>query len=116
MAEVTHTASSGQLMVQGSLVAANDALTMQRFTTLGTVGFQLTGTWTGTVTFECTVDGSTWVALQVFPSNSSTGATTATAVGAFVLTTNAFQGVRARFSTATSGTVVATIVSRPSQF
>jgi hypothetical protein len=113
--EVVHSTDS-QLTVKGSLAATDNTLTLQRFITWGAVGFQLAGTFTGTVTFECTVDGTNWVALQVFPSNSSTGVTTATAVGVFVIANNAFQGVRVRFSTASSGTVLATIKSLPSQF
>lgn len=115
MAEVAHTTSSGQLFVQGSLTASNDTVTLARFTTWGALGFQLSGTWTGTVTFEASVDGQNFAALQVTPAGSSTGTTTATANGVWVVPNNAFQSVRARFSTATSGTVVASILSRPSQ-
>ena len=73
---------------------------------LGAVGLQLTGTWVGTVTFEATIDGRTWVALNMVPSNSATAASTATAVGAWTANVAGFLLVRARFSTATSGTVV----------
>lgn len=77
------------------------------------ISFNLTGTWTGTVTFECSADsGVSWNALNVFPINGTqTAVTTATANG---LWGNWTQPVvvtqcRARFSTATSGTVVVTL-------
>ena len=114
--EVAHPAYPGQNIMTGSLAVVDNTLTLTRFMTWGVVSFQLTGTWTGTVTFECTVDGTTWVALQVFPSTSATGATTATVNGAWAITSNPWAGVRCRFSTATSGTVVVTIKNAPSQF
>lgn len=74
---------------------------------LGAVGLQLTGTWAGTVTFEATIDGLTWVALNMVPSNSATAASTATSNGAWTANVAGFLLMRARFSTATSGTVQA---------
>jgi len=71
----------------------------------GAVGIQLTGTWVGTVTFEATIDGVTWVALNMVPSNSATAASTSTANGAWTANVAGYTTVRARFSTATSGTV-----------
>lgn len=68
------------------------------------VGLQLTGTFTGTVSFEATVDGRTWVAFNMVPSNSATAASTTTAVGAWSANCAGFSSVRARFSIATSGT------------
>lgn len=72
---------------------------------LGAVGVQLTGTWTGTVTFAATIDGLTWVSLNMVPSNSATAASTATANGAWTANVAGYLLVRARFSVATSGTV-----------
>ncbi len=74
----------------------------------GSVAFQLTGTFSGTVTFEGTIDGTNWVATQVFPVGSSTGATTATAAGIWRMNATGLKSCRARCSTYTSGTVVVT--------
>lgn len=71
-----------------------------------TTSFQLTGTFTGTVTFEASVDGTTFVGLMMYPSTSGTGALTATAVGIWAADTSGYAIARARFSTASSGTVV----------
>lgn len=75
---------------------------------------QLTGTWSGTVTFEVTVDGTNWVSFELGPTTDLSGTTssltaTATANGVWTGATRGVAGVQARFSTATSGTVVITI-------
>lgn len=69
------------------------------------VGLQLVGTWSGTVSFEATLDGRTWVAFNMVPSNSATAASSATANGAWSANCAGYEAIRARFSTATSGTV-----------
>lgn len=74
---------------------------------LGGVGLQLVGTWAGTVSFEATIDGETWVAFSMAPSNSATTATSATVNGAWSANCAGYEAVRARFSTATSGAVQA---------
>lgn len=93
-------------LLQASLVAANDALNIGVMGQ-GGVGIQLTGTWSGTVSFEASIDGATYVALNMVPSNSATPASSATANGAWTANVAGFTTVRARFSTATSGTVCA---------
>lgn len=71
------------------------------------VALQLLGTWAGTVSFEATLDevAGTWVAFNMVPSNSATAASSATANGAWSANCAGYEAVRARFSTATSGTV-----------
>lgn len=75
------------------------------------VGLQLLGTWVGTMSFEALIDGdaNVWVAFNMVPSNSATAASSATANGAWTANCGAYEAVRARFSTATSGTVRATM-------
>jgi hypothetical protein len=69
------------------------------------VGLQVSGAFVATVTFEASINGSDYVTLQMFPSNSSTGATTATAAGIWTATVAGFSLVRARISAYTSGAV-----------
>lgn len=95
--------------VQGSVTATDEAITLSRQFTAGGVAFQVTGTFSGTITFEATVDGATWVVFNVTPAASGTDVSTATAVGAWSKQNNGYAGFRARFSTATSGTPVITI-------
>ena len=77
---------------------------------LATVAFQVLGTFTATVTFEATIDGATWVALQAFPSTGSTAVTTATAPGIWIAPCAGFSLVRARV-TWTSGTSVTVLAA-----
>lgn len=89
------------------LAVANDALNIG-VVNQGGVALQLTGTWTGTVSFEASVDGATYVAFNMVPSNSATAASSATGNGCWSANCAGYSVVRARFSTATSGTVIAT--------
>ena len=50
-----------------------------------TLAFQTVGTWTGTLTIEATIDGTTYVAVLGVPAGSTTAATTV-ASGAEVIT------------------------------
>lgn len=69
------------------------------------VAFQVTGTFTATVTFQGTVNGADWVSIQAFPSTGSTGTTTATAAGVWIAPVAGLLRVRATV-TWTSGTSV----------
>lgn len=75
------------------------------------VGFQLTGTFVGTVTFEGTVDGVNWVSLavQALAETGTTHVTTATAPGIWTSNVGGLLLVRARMSAYTSGTSTATL-------
>lgn len=84
---------------------ATDEVAQMGVRGMGGVALQLLGTWSGTVTFEATIDGNTWVAFNMVPSNSATAASTATSNGAWSANCAGFDSVRARFSTATSGAV-----------
>ena len=91
------------------LLAVADALVPLDVTGLGSVGIQLTGTWVGTVSFEASVDGRTFVALNAHPSNSTTPASSATGNGVWTSNCGGFAIVRARMSSYTSGTATVTI-------
>jgi len=78
---------------------------------MATATFQVAGITTATVTFEATVDGSNWIAVQAVNLNSGTAATTATANGLYRLTALGLISVRARISAYTSGTITVTAVS-----
>jgi hypothetical protein len=71
----------------------------------GAFGVQLLGTWAGTVTFEASINGTDYVALNMVPSNSATPASTSTANGSWTANVAGFTSARARFSADTSGTV-----------
>lgn len=69
---------------------------------------QITGITTATFTFEATIDGTNWVAIQFTNLNSESAATTATADGIYRATVLGLVQVRARISSWTSGTITAT--------
>ena len=69
------------------------------------VVYQIFGTWAGTITFEGTIDNSTWVAIRAEPLTSGTLSTTTTATGLFRIDASGLFKTRTRFSTDTSGTV-----------
>jgi hypothetical protein len=78
-----------------------------------TAGFQITGTWVGTITFESTIDDETWVSVSA--TNRASGATgsTTTANGVFNIPSTGVRSVRARMSAYTSGTAVITPILSP---
>ncbi len=70
---------------------------------MGGCAFQVTGTFTGTITFEGTVNGGVWAAMVVVPIGTTAKATTTTAAGIFRGCTVGLLAVRARMSTYTDG-------------
>ena len=71
----------------------------------GQVVYQIFGTWAGTITFEGTIDNSTWASVQAEPLATGTKATTTTGSGLFRIDASGLFKTRCRFSTDTSGTV-----------
>jgi hypothetical protein len=80
---------------------------------VGRVGLQVTGTYVGTVSFEASIDGLTYVALNLLPSNSDTAASSTTSTGAWAGNVGGYAMVRARMSAYTSGTAVVTLQVAP---
>ena len=74
------------------------------------VTFQVTGISGDTITWEATIDGANWVAVQVTNLNDGSDATTATANGLYRFTCLGLMQVRARL-TRVSGTVYVTGVA-----
>lgn len=72
-----------------------------------TVGVTLTGTFSGTVQFEESADGATFVGANAAPQPSGAVVTSATSTGTWIIPAAGMQVVRARVSTYSSGTVVA---------
>jgi len=92
-----------------TVAAQDDAASVSGLPSPGFVAVQVTGTFTATITFEASVDGTNYVAFNMTPSNSGTDASTATAAGAFTKSTGAFSAFRARCSAYTSGEPVVTL-------
>jgi hypothetical protein len=92
-----------------TVAAQNDAASVSGLPSPGHVAVQVTGTFSATITFEATVDGTNYVAFNMTPSNSGTDASTATAAGAFSKPAGGYSAFRARCSTYSSGSPVVTI-------
>lgn len=74
----------------------------------GTVGIQITGTFVGTLEFEKTIDGATWVQWWVNPNGATTPVVNTTAAGFFSGPAADAKSVRVRFSAYTSGSAIVT--------
>lgn len=72
----------------------------------GSIGIQITGTWSGTITFSATVDNTNYQTLLVLPSNSLTAVTTTTTNGVFSTAVAGYTTVRIAFTAYSSGTAV----------
>jgi hypothetical protein len=95
---------SGYLQSAAAATGNGDSLDVRG---MSAAGVQLTITNTATVTFEGSLDGSTWVAIPF--TNRATGveSSTASASGLFVAGVAGVGFIRARVSAWTSGTVTA---------
>lgn len=90
-------------MSAGGIVALGDA--SEKFA--GTLGIQLVGTWTGTVTFQATIDGSTWVSILATPIDSATAVTSPAsgAVGIWTIDATNMQQIRLNCTAGGTGTL-----------
>lgn len=71
------------------------------------VRVQVAGTWTGTLQFETTVDGTNWVATHAQPvgvaAAATTAVTTTTANGSWIVDSRGAEGVRVTATAAITG-------------
>jgi len=72
----------------------------------GTTLFNITGSWTGTIVFEVSVDGTNWVSARALPryTTATPPVTQTTANGQWSIATGGVNSVRLRGNTVTSGT------------
>lgn len=98
----------------GTVAGNTQAVTLEwRETTNGAVGVQVAGSFTGTLTFEATIDGSNWVAVQVTNANSGTAVTTTTTTGLFRGAAVGLSGFRVIGSSWSANSATVTIVGLP---
>lgn len=93
-----------------SIAAVNDAAVIELDNRMGSsVAFQFVDpggpAFTGTVQFEATLDGVTWISVwaQAVAAAPGTGVTNITAAGVWRIDARGFQQVRARASAASAG-------------
>ena len=72
---------------------------------LGAVGVQIVGTFSATITFEATTDGTNWTPVMATNLEDDVRATTATAAGQYTILYGSAIRIRARISSYSSGLV-----------
>lgn len=101
--------ASGQDATVTANVAGADQATTLNLNGFGTAAVQVTGTWTATLTFEATVDGTNWFTINVFKVSDFSAVTTTAANGQWMTGVAGYRSVQVRASAYTSGTAVVTI-------
>ncbi|MDE2097856.1 MAG: hypothetical protein KGL39_11455 [Patescibacteria group bacterium] len=102
---------SGSLTASGSSCGATNCVLLNVISTAATAAVQVAGTYSGTLQFEGSVDGTNFNAIVAIPTGSVGGArvTSTTGTGAWQVNTSGFAAVRVRCSAYTSGTATVTI-------
>ena len=94
--------ASRDIQANGAINASGQSISFPIPPGTSAMGFQVTGTWTGTLTFEGSVDGQTFSNLTG-ASTFRTAATSTTINGIFILAVAGFRFIRIRASAWTSG-------------
>lgn len=110
---VTTTADAQQPFMRQSLTAVSGACPdagcmVQDVQGLASAGIQITGTWTATIQFEQSVDGTTFTTWAVTPNGGGAAVTSTTGNGLWFGPTAGARFIRTRVSAFTSGTAVIT--------
>ncbi|QPD06456.1 hypothetical protein [Synechococcus phage S-SRP01] len=95
---------AAQLNVTGSASANNTDLISVACDAYRSVNFQITGTWSGTISYQVSNDNTNWVATNVIASNGTSAVSTSTANAVVYGALNGAQYFRARFTAYASGT------------
>jgi hypothetical protein len=90
----------------GTLESPGDAVAITNITGLTAIGIQITGTWTGQLEFEVSIDGTNFVSHDVVHNILHVGVNAATGNGVFFGTIAAYKDFRVRASALSSGAAV----------
>lgn len=94
-----------RFLAQSLTLTSGNTVTLAGLNGHGTAAIQITGSWTGTVVFEGSVDGSTWSAIYLSQFGSANQQlTSATANGMWQAPCAGLQSVRVRCSVTGTGT------------
>jgi hypothetical protein len=99
--------------VSGSLTALNSVVTATSLDGFGSAGIVITGTWVGTITFQGSVDGSSFVDMFAQPIGNGLIAQTITANGSLRINTTGLKAIRVKMTGYTSGTATVAIQLTP---
>lgn len=87
----------------GACTSGTNCATWNNISSFPSVTFQITGTFSETMTFEGTSDGQTWFSVLATKLSSGVMASTATTTGQYSVLNSGLVGVRARCTTHASG-------------
>jgi hypothetical protein len=105
----TATGQNSVSIITGTPTAAS--FYTQAISATSTARFQVTGTWTGTLQFEGSVDGgTTWVPITAHGTGTVYNVATITGNGVFDASVSGLTNVRVRATAAMTGTAVARVV------
>lgn len=94
--------------VSDTITGAADAVTIDA-DGVSSIGIQITGTWTATLQFECTVDDTNWFSVQPWDISSFGTDTSTNDNGNFIVNVAGYSQFRVRASAYTSGTATVTL-------
>ncbi len=107
----TSSAPPSDRQATGTITALNGAVSIST-QGVGNVGVTITGTWTATLTFQGTIDGTNWFAVQAMPlpiTSSSTTSSTTAANAQFTVPASGLAQFRVIATAFTSGTATVTL-------
>lgn len=99
----------------GSLTALNSTLSFTNLDGMSSVGIDISGTWVGTISFEGSVDNTTWWSLNCAQVTSGAIGTSTTTNTAWRCLTSGLSGFRVKRTVATSGTATVTMIQTPGE-
>lgn len=99
--------------LQNAAAANGNGSLLQNISAYGAANIQITGTFSATVNFEITLNGTNYVAAQATNLSSGAAVTTATAPGIFLVYAPGSLYFRARVSSYVSGAVTVTARATP---
>ena len=101
--------TNADVTASGTITAAAQTVPIAVTSGMSAAAAQITGVWVGTISFEGTVDGYTWVPVNGVYAGASTPTTSITANGVIMLTPAGLTSIRLNATAWTSGTATITL-------
>jgi hypothetical protein len=101
--------AGAQHLASGSLTTNGQSVSTSLGPSVDGAAVQVTGTWTGTLTFQGSIDGSTFVSVLATSATAGTGGATTNANGIFSFANLGYRTVRVTATAEMTGAAVVTI-------
>lgn len=99
------------VVTQNASLNVNGATSVTQLRGQSVIGIQLTGTWTATIQFEATIDGTNFFALLAYPTAGGAPVTSTAANGQWVAECAGYYQVRLRVSAFAAGPALASSIA-----